>query len=616
MLEKHLPSIRLTAIQKRWFLLAFVLILLVIFGSRIGRFNTLNFQKDEVWSVWQTLGTVQDTINWTPYDWSPAYYLLVYGWRTLTGIHPFTLRVMTALLMLLTAALLYRVGRRFIGIKGALLAVLAFSAFGYTLYISTLLRAYLLNVLLWLAALWIILIYFERQTRRNRFLPVLLALVLTAMFYIHVTAIYGIVALGLFTLIMYGRSAIRLWILPTILFAVLSLPEALNKLQIVGLKNDIVNKYIPYVPPQIRIGTMVVDFAGNQAVLWGALCLVAAALLIERFRINRKMFGLLLWMAMPALLLYATAFIDAYNPRHLPWIMVGFALWIGWGISLLPRTASVALAVVMLLVMFDGMPLERYETIPREALVTGFAGLRQVARAGDALLVDPKCKGCGVVDPEEWDYFLRAYFPAGMPRITVEYANPLRGYRRLWYVYAPGNEDAGSVQQLEKFRAPGLAFGDKTLSFRLYEMPPEPTGLAFENGMRFHGAEILNGGGIQGVFHEGEIVKLRLFWSADKPIELNYSVLTAQLDPKTSTIRTRFDGPPAPLVGPKDTSQWQPGKLYIEEREFRLSSPIPTGEQQIALSVYQYWDNVRIKPIDKEAPENLVVIGTIFVKSL
>jgi hypothetical protein len=606
----------LTKTQQRGLLLAFVVIFLTLFASRIGRFNTLNLQKDEVWSVWQTLGTVQDTVNWTPYDWSPAYYLLVYGWRTLTGINPFTLRVMTALLMLLTAALLYRVGRRLIGGRGAILAVLTFGAFGYTLFISTLLRAYLLNVLLWLVALWISLIYFE-QKQAKWYWPLLLALVLTAMFYIHVTAIYGIIALGLFTLVLYGWGALRRWIVPTILFAVLSLPEALNKLQIVGFKNDLVNKYIPYVPPHIRIGTLVVDFAGNQAVLWGALCLVAAALLVERFRVNRRMVGLLLWMAMPALLLYVTAFIDAYNARHLAWIMVGFALWIGWGVSLLPRTATAALAVVMALVMFDSIPLERYETIQRVPLVTAFGQLQQVARAGDALLVDPKCKGCAPVDPEEWDYFLRAYFPAGMPRITVELANPLRGYRRVWYAYAPDNADQGTVEQLEKFRAPGLAFGDKTLTFRLYEMPPEPVGTLFENGMRFHGAEILNGGGIPGVFHEGEIVKLRLFWSTERAQTLDYSVLTAQVDPKISGFRAQFDGPPAPLDGPKETSRWQPGKIYIEEREFRLSSPIPTGEQQIVLSVYQWWDSVRVKPItEREMPDNLLVIGTIFVKSL
>src|SRR5689334_2710549 len=58
-----------------------VVILLIIFASRVTRLNTLDMQQDEVWSVWQTLGTPQQVINWTPYDWSPTFYLMVDGWQ-------------------------------------------------------------------------------------------------------------------------------------------------------------------------------------------------------------------------------------------------------------------------------------------------------------------------------------------------------------------------------------------------------------------------------------------------------------------------------------------------------------------------------------------------------
>lgn len=592
-------------------LAALVIIFLVIFGSRIGRFSTLNLQKDEVWSVWQTLGTVQETVQWTPYDWSPAYYLIIYGWRTLTGIDPFTLRVFTVLVMLLTAAVMYRVARRLFGVRAALLAVLALSGFGYTLFMSTLLRAYVLSLLVWLVALWAALDYVECPTWRR---GVLLALLLAASFYIHVTAIYGVAAIGVFTLILSGWRVIRRWVLPAILFTALCIPEAINKLQIVGLKNDMVNTYIPYVAPPIRIGGMYIDLAGNQAVLWGALSLVAAALLIERYRVNRKMVGVLFWLAAPIFLLWVTAFIDAYNPRHLSWILVGGALWIGWGVSLLPRPALVALSLVMALTMFDGLPLERYETIQRVPLVTSFGALRQMARAGDALLIDPKCAGCAPVDPEEWDYFIRAYFPAGLPLITADEIPVWRGYRRIWYVSAQGKEDATLIKRLSETRAGSRRLGDKTLTFWLFELPPDGGGLAFENGMRFHGAEILNGGGT-GVFHEGETIRLRLFWSADRAILRDYSVLTAQVGPDSPELRAQFDGPPIPIIGDKETSRWQPGTLYIEEREFRLSYPIRQGDQRIVLAVYQWWDGVRVR-VEHGDADNLIVIGRIFIKAL
>ncbi len=31
---------------------------------------------------------------WTPADWSPPFYLLVGAWKSLVGIHPFTVRLM------------------------------------------------------------------------------------------------------------------------------------------------------------------------------------------------------------------------------------------------------------------------------------------------------------------------------------------------------------------------------------------------------------------------------------------------------------------------------------------------------------------------------------------
>jgi hypothetical protein len=47
--------------------------------------------------------------------------------------------------------------------------------------------------------------------------------------------------------------------------------------------------------------------------------------------------------------------------------------------------------------------------------------------------------------------------------------------------------------------------------------------------------------------------------------------------------------------GPQATSQWTTGRYYIEERELILPYPAANWTFDIDLTVYQWWDNVRIE---------------------
>src|SRR5690349_4743766 len=112
-------------------LLVLVAVLLIIFASRITRLPTLDMEKDEVWSVWQTFGTPQQIVSWTPYDWTPTYYFVVAAWQNLTGINPMTLRLLSVFTFMVGIALLYRVTTDKFGANAALIAILAFSTLGY-----------------------------------------------------------------------------------------------------------------------------------------------------------------------------------------------------------------------------------------------------------------------------------------------------------------------------------------------------------------------------------------------------------------------------------------------------------------------------------------------------
>ncbi len=60
--------------------LLLALILLLIGASRAFRLDAAvtEVTVDEVWSVWQGLGTPDQIVRWTPYDWP---LVIIWRWR-------------------------------------------------------------------------------------------------------------------------------------------------------------------------------------------------------------------------------------------------------------------------------------------------------------------------------------------------------------------------------------------------------------------------------------------------------------------------------------------------------------------------------------------------------
>jgi len=604
--------------RARWALWAMVGILLLVTASRILRLETLNLQKDEVWTVWITLGTVRQTLDWVGYDWPPAHFLLVHGWRVLTGISPFAMRFSTILTMLLCVALVYRLGMRLFGTRAGVFTAGAFSAFTYMILLSTVVRGYVLHLTVWVWAMILALRYMEKA-HPSRLRGVCLGVVMAGMFYVHNTAIFGMAMIGLYTLITNRRPLwefIRRWLIPAAITAFLCLPEALSKLDAIRQKREIVEKYIPYVPPGERLVNHYLDYVGGQPALWIALFLIAAALVWDRWGVRRRMLAMTAWVLAPVALLWIAAGIDGFQARHLAWVMVGFALWIGAGLALLPRPALIACAAVFAVGMFDRLPLdERYETVQRLPFVTMFSELQGRHRDGDALLLDLTCAGCIPIDAEEWDYFTRAYFPhGGLTFVTAEQidATPER-YPRLWLVTFTGKGREDYRLRAENGRAQGETFGDVVFTFTRYEAPPNPEGIMFVNGIRFHGAELLNDAGLPLVWREGDTVRVRLWWSAAAPQERDFSIGVYFWE-EGKGVTAQADGAPALLSGDPATSRWTVGQYYVEERPLTLPYPLLTGNYAIMLSVYQWWDGVRVTA-PGVTPDTLLPIGMIYVKS-
>ena len=557
-------------------------LLLLVAASRLVRLDDLIMNRDEIWSVWQTFGTPQQIIQWTPYDWPPGYYLTLAAWRSVAGSYPLALRVFSVLAFLCGAAALFRLMRRWSGTPAAVLTTLAYAALGFGIQLSLEVRGYALLLGLLPLALWLTVRYFDHP-RWPR--AIWLALVLAAMFYISLTSVGAFAMIGLFTLVVYGRAVWRWW-LPGVVAGALAAPEILSKSAIATSRVAATQTLTPPPLPQALL-ELYRDYAGFTFGLWAILFIIAAVLLIYRAPARRHIAALFIWVALMPLALYLlNPVLGFFSPRYAWWIIPGIALWVGWGLSCLPRAGRLISAAVLAGVLFYPLPTSGPYQIwdNLSPLGTNFAWLRDHLQGGDVVL-DNISNTCGAL--EEWDYYLKTYFPNGLKFVSTP-----GDHRRLW-VLNPDRLPLNVETLISTAYIPGRFVGPPGCLFRLYEAPPDIEGILFENGMRFHGVDVLQqdqrlstSGRL--VRREGENVRLRMWWSVDYPPDLDYSIST-YLE-RRGRVFSQLDSPPAavyPPGAPQETSRWQPGRYYIEERDLPL--PLPAAGSYAANLVVYFW---------------------------
>lgn len=576
------------------------IVLLANFGSRALLLNQLEMNHDEVWNAWQTSGTLAELHRWLPYDWPPLHFVGLWGWQNLVGPHPVALRLFSVLLTMLAAAVTYRLTWRFTGsASSALMVMAAYSALGFVVFLSTYVRAYILMALLLPLTVWLALRYFERP---GFWRALWLGLGMAAMFYTNLTAVVVFALLGIITLVLYEQLIWRWW-LPGLMAVVLALPEILVKADLAGRR---VAGQVELPPLPDALLALFQDYTGHGWWLWFILIVLAVVALFVRQRLfSRRGLVVLLWaFALPVAMYLLNDMLGFFSPQYAWWATLGIALLVGWGLDwsktwLRAGILSILVTLMFVPAMVGYRPFDRLgygipETLPFEAT---FSELVNSFQAGDVILIDPACT-CG--EAYEWDYYQRVYFDSA----PLHLSSP-GDHRRIWYVHRPGAADPATQFAVEEGRLASTYHGPWELFFRLYLAPPDPTGQPFDNGMRFHGAEVVNEKGEREVIpltrREGETIRLRLWWSVDQPIDADYSLSVQVIG--GDGLLTQSDGPPmtisldpaASIVPPTATSQWQTGRLYVEERTLTLPYPMERGQFWVMLAVVQWWDGERVQ---------------------
>lgn len=566
-------------------LLAATLVLLAVAAGHILQLHELAIDVDEVWSVWQTFGSPVDIVRWTPYDWPPLYYLMVGLWQRLVGLHPEVLRMMSVLAFMLGAAAMYRVLRRWVGVRAGVIGMLAYGALEYSLFLSTEIRGYAVLLGLMPLALWLTVRYFDRPTLWR---GIGLGIILAVLFYTSLSVAVAFLMLGMLTLVCYPRAIWRWW-LPGVVGGLIAVPLLLDKFQVATGRGQ-ATQALDVGPLFQALAGLFADFAGRYAPLW-ALALVGAiaGIVLTALRkrsLPRPALAILLWAVGGPLVMYLlNSRLGFFSPRYAWWIMLGLALTIGWGLSKLPVAVGWASAAVLAVLLFFPGPLNPYK-IASPALQENLRWLAGHMAPQDVMVVDPN-HDCG--SPEMWDYLTRVYLPNGLPVVD----DP-DGYRRVWYVRFDGRESEGLERVMER-RLPGIFVGPPQCLIRLYEGPPDPEGIPFANGMRFHGIEFPDDPPEPYLARrEGEPVRVRLWWSVDEPPEADYSVGIHLLDGLGQLI-AQDDSAPQVADAPPETSRWDTDRFYVETRTITLPYPIDRGSYTLYLVVYQWWDSTRIE---------------------
>lgn len=569
------------------------LIVLLIAASRIAILQEREFTYDEVLNAYRTSETLWQALLWVPVDWPPLHFVLLWVWQAIAGAHPVVLRYSSVLLMLLGAAFLFRASHRICQNDGAAwCCTLIFGALGYSLFTSTSIRGYSLVMCLYPLAFWVMLRFFDQPTRWR---GAVLAVAIAALFYTSVTTVFGFVPFIVYAFMVYGRRAWR-GLLPALGALVLVLPELIDKLALVAaiIQNRALNT--AWTPPETggfvaQYAELYVTFAGSAAPIWfvvsgGLLAWIGLRGLAQKNRAfrpawfagtpsldapdapdSRILAAFVIWgFGLPLLVWAVREYVDLFSSQYAWWIVYGVVFALGGALATLPRIVGVALGGVLVLGLFVPLPTREAFAfnLPFEA---NLRLLQEEWRTGDVLLIDPNCV-CG--SPVEWQYFQSVYFPNGLDIVET-----IGDQQRIWYMHSVSSADAALRDQLVATRAGRKFFGPPGFFFRVYERPPDPEGIAFANGMRFHGATLTDAQGRPlpqpPLYLESQTLTVQLWWSADRPIERDYSV-GVHLRNETALLDQSDGSPPLifPDGAPSGTSYWEPGRLYIAQRQLTV----------------------------------------------
>jgi hypothetical protein len=631
---------RASATHNRWRaagLLLILSLLLVAFGLRIHALDQQSLWNDEGSSVVQALRSVPAIVENAARDiHPPGYYLLLGGWRLLTGTSELALRYLSVLASVVTVALTYRMGAQLFGRPAGWIAAGVVALNTFALYYAQEARMYAL-LGLWSAAGMALLVQRSRlPTRPSAPLPFILALGLinAAGLYSHyaypfVMLVQGVVVLLLvvserrsgqlarprtFSSLVTGDSLLLAFtlanLLALLLFAPL-LPTAIR--QVTGWPSTgqpiPFNEALGILTGWFSLG-LTYDAADPilQRAAWVIAGLGVLGVLFSLGRRGARMPRLLplLWVLIPVGLFLLLGLFRPANLKFLLPSQIGFALCMGaaWvvaaSLTRIDRVAKAALLALIglwlaLLVPFSLPPLysdPRYQRADYRAMA---ARISQDSRPGDAVILNA---------PNQEEVF-RYYFqsatpiyplPAGLGGDDAATEASVRALlndsRRIFVLFwgeaeRDPNRVVERVLDSDTFQAgEDRWYGDVRLAIytTAQELGPAQTlDAVFGGVIRLETARVSAGRFRPGGANPRDVIQVELQWSATAALDTRYKVFLQLLRPD-GTLAAQRDS--EPVNGARPTTGWGVGEIIADRHGLALPPDLAAGSYTLILGLY------------------------------
>jgi hypothetical protein len=167
-----------------------------------------SLRVDEIGTWWVIRGSADDALHRAALvqGQSPLYYLISWGGRHVFGTSELGLRLPSLILMLLAAALVYRIGQRLANNETARLALIIFLVWPAIAFTASDARPYALATLLTVASVWALIHWLDRGGRSRWALFVVLA---ASLGYAHPVFGLVLIPLGLYSFIRLRGASTR-----------------------------------------------------------------------------------------------------------------------------------------------------------------------------------------------------------------------------------------------------------------------------------------------------------------------------------------------------------------------------------------------------------------------
>lgn len=584
-----------------------IALLLLAFGLRVYHLDFQASLSDDALGLMLAQRNPLDLFSITATEpFPPTFYVTLSLWTKLAGYSEFAGRFYSLLFSLLTVALMYVAGRRFIGGKGGAIAALLLALSPFDIFFAQEVRMYTMVVLFSLASL---LVAYDLLVERRQWWTTYAVVTLLATM-THAFALFILFAQNAAALVTGPRAWrwLRSWAIcqaAVVGFFVIWISLVATKLQ--AYNNALVSS--PALPVMFwrTINAYTLGFEpahGFSLALPAVVGLLAAIGLVWLARVQLASGGkaftfLLCYLAVPFFAVWAISFVrpvfyERYMSVALPPVLLlaaagvvaleqGFAT----GVTTVKSWAAPTVAALVVLLV----------AIPTGDQLRGYYQQVVYARSNDmralATFVTGVKNPLVIVNTPANDPLYSYYLPTGTKVVsTLDFNSPndlaslSAGHPTIWFLpFGDSDHQKSSLDWLTSHDFPSSSqwFGNAQVLGFGADGAETGQKLSLAEPHTFGRQFTLLGATVATPLSAGRPIDVTLNWQAAAQPTKDYSIFIHLLDASGNTV-SQHDGWPA--GGARPTSSWRPGDTIPDKHGLITPTTLPAGKYKLEVGAY------------------------------